>query len=340
MIVYIIRRLLLMVPTLVGASILVFTLTQFVPGGPVENLIRQMKVSSSGSANASVQVNDELREQLNKQFGFDKPVHIRYFNWLGDLLRFDFGKSYEYQEPVWDLIVERFPVSLTFGIWSFLLTYLLCIPMGIWKAVKDGSRFDYISSLLLFLGYSMPSFSLAVLLIVLFGGGSFFDWFPVQGLHSDGAENLPFVEYVLDYLHHIVLPLFCYVIGNFATLTFLMKNSFIDQINLDYVRTARAKGLPDRVVYFRHVLRNALIPIATGVGSYVGIFLTGSILLEQIFGIEGISLLFYNSIMSRDYPIALALVVLGTVSGILGNLLSDLLYVVIDPRIDFDAIEN
>ncbi len=334
---YIIRRLMLMVPTLIGVSILVFVLIQIVPGGPIDNIIRQMKMGQKGAgSNARVQINEELRNQLKKQFGFDKPIYVRYFKWMRDILTFDFGESYEYKEPVLDLIIRRLPVSLSFGVWSFLLAYLLCIPLGVYKAIQDGAPFDSITSFTLFLLYSIPSYALAILLITFLGGGSFWDIFPIQGLHDDEAETFSTFFYILDYLHHLILPLTCYVIGQFAVLTMLMKNSFLEQINQDYVRTARAKGLTEKIVYFKHVLRNALIPIATGLGGYIGIFLTGSILLESIFGLNGIGLLNYESILSRDYPVVLAIIMLTALSTVLGNFISDMLYVVINPKISFE----
>lgn len=334
---YIVRRILLMIPTLLGISVFIFGLIQVVPGGPVDNIIRQMKMGSAQSGgNVNVQISEELRIQLNKQFGFDKPLYVRYLKWVSDILRLDFGTSYEYQEPVIDVLKRRLPVSLSFGIWSLLLSYSLCIPLGVYKALKDGSTFDAGSSLVLFVLYSIPVYALAILLIVFLGGGSFWNFFPIQGLHNDEAAGLSTWAYILDYLHHLALPLFCYVIGQFASLTLLMKNAFLEQINKDFVRTAKARGLPEYIINFKHILRNALIPIATGMGQYVGIFLAGSILIEKIFGLEGIGLLNFESILARDYPVVLAIILLSAIASVIGNLVSDVLYVAINPRIHFN----
>lgn len=326
-----------MIPTLFGISLLVFTLTQIVPGGPVETFMQQMRFGGSGdTSSGQSQVTEELRQELNKLYGFDKPVHERYLTWFGNVLKLDFGDSYEYREPVIDVIKQKLPVSLTFGVFTFFAVYLISIPLGVLKAVKDGSKFDAVSSVLLFTGYSIPSFALGIILIVLFCGGSFFDWFPLQGLYSDEFEDLTLMGQILDYLHHIVLPLTAYIVGQFALSTMMMKNSFLEQISQDYVRTARAKGLSDKKVYFKHVLRNALIPIATEIGEFTSIFLMGSILIEQIFGLDGIGLLNYESILTRDYPVVLAIIMIASVARLLGVLLSDILYVLLDPKISFD----
>lgn len=335
---YIVRRLLLMVPTLLGISILVFGLTQIVPGGPVETMMQQLRFGGAGgdSGSSAGAVTEELKEELNRLYGFDKPIHERYLHWIGNVLRGDFGDSYEYGEPVLDVIIQKLPVSLTFGVFTFLAVYLISIPLGVYKAIRDGTKFDAFSSIALFVGYSIPSFALGIILIVLFCGGSFFDWFPLQGLYSDDFEDLSLGGKIIDYLHHIVLPLTAYIVGQFALSTMMMKNSFLEQISQDYVRTARAKGLSERKVHFKHVLRNALIPIATEIGEFTSIFLMGSILIEQIFGLDGIGLLNFESIMTRDYPVVLAIIVIASVARLLGVLISDLLYVLLDPRINFD----
>ncbi|MFK7873584.1 MAG: ABC transporter permease subunit [Oligoflexales bacterium] len=335
--VYLIRRFLLMVPTLFGISILIFGLTQVVPGGPVERMLQQLRFGGAGGGgNASAGVTDELIEDLNRLYGFDKPVHERYLNWITDVAQLKFGESYEYHEPVLDVITQKLPVSLTFGVFTFFLVYLISIPLGVYKAVKDGSRFDAWSSFLLFFAYSIPSFALCVVFIVLFCGGSFWDIFPMQGLVSDEFEDLSRWEQIKDYFHHIFLPLSAYVVGQFALSTMMMKNSFLEQIRQDYVRTAFAKGLGEKVVYMKHVLRNALIPIATEIGEFVSIFLMGSILIEQIFGLDGIGLLNYESIMTRDYPVVLAIIMIASGLKMLGVLVSDFLYVILDPKISFD----
>ena len=288
-------------PNTFGISLFVFILTQIVPGGPVERFMQQMRFGAAGDTGSTQsEVTEELRAELNRLYGFDKPPHERYLKWMGDVLSLDFGESYEYGEPVIDVLKQKLPVSLTFGIFTFLAVYLISIPLGVYKAIRDGSKFDAVSSIALFTGYSIPSFALGIIFIVLFCGGSFLDWFPMQGLVSDEFEELSLWGKILDYLHHITLPLSAYVIGQFALSTMMMKNSFLEQISQDYVRTARAKGLAEKKIYFKHVLRNALIPIATEIGEFTSI-LMGSILIEQIFGLDGIGLLNYDSIMARDY---------------------------------------
>lgn len=333
---YILRRLLAFLPTLFGITLVCFTLIQVVPGGPVEKAIQRMRYGAGGdTASSKVEVTEELRRQLEKQYGFDKPIHERYLHWLGDVARLDFGRSYYHERPVLDLLIERFPVSLTFGIFNFIFVYLISIPLGISKAVRDGSRFDSLSSIALFVAYSIPPFALGIVLIVFLCGGSYLNLFPLQGLVSDNFSELSRFDQLKDYLHHAFLPLLCYIIGDFAVLTMVMKNSLIEQLSQDYRRTAEAKGLSSRMVIYKHCLRNALIPIATGIGGYIGLFLTGSLLIEQVFGLDGVGRLSYESIMERDYPVVLAIIFIGSVATMLGNLISDTLYVLIDPRIDF-----
>lgn len=333
---YIFRRLLAMLPTLFGITLVCFTLIQIVPGGPVEKAIQRLKYGAGGdTASGRVEITDKLRKQLEVQYGFDKPVHVRYLNWLKDVARLDFGRSYYYEQPVLEIISDRFPVSLTFGIFNFILVYLISIPLGIKKAVGDGSRFDSASSIALFVAYSIPPFALGILLIVFLCGGSYLNLFPLQGLVSDNFDDLTTIGQITDYLHHAFLPLVCYTIGDFAIVTMVMKNSLIEQLSQDYKRTAVAKGLPERLVIYKHCLRNALIPIATGLGAYIGIFLTGSLLIEQVFGLDGVGRLSFDSIMERDYPVVLAIIFIASIATLLGNLISDCLYVAIDPRIDF-----
>lgn len=335
---YIFRRLLAMLPTLFGITLVCFTLIQIVPGGPVEKAIQRMKFGTGGGdvASGKVEVTEKLRKQLEAQYGFDKPVHVRYINWLKDVSQLNFGRSYYYEEPVLDIISDRFPVSLTFGIFNFFLVYLISIPLGIKKAVKDGTRFDSTTSIGLFVAYSIPPFALGILLIVFLCGGSYLDMFPLQGLVSDNFDDLTTFGKIKDYLHHAFLPLLCYTIGDFAIVTMVMKNSLLEQLSQDYKRTAVAKGLTERAVIFKHCLRNALIPIATGLGAYIGLFLTGSLLIEQVFGLDGIGRLSFDSIMERDYPVVLAIIFLASIATLMGNLISDCLYVAIDPRIDFN----
>lgn len=334
--IYLLKRLMAIVPTLFGITLVSFALVQIVPGGPVEKALQQMRFGGSlQHAQSSVEVTEELRTQLEKQFGFDKPVHERYLLWISSVIRADFGRSYYHERPVMEVIVERFPVSLTFGVFNFILVYLISIPLGIMKAVRKGSVFDGVTSGVLFTAYSIPPFALGILLIVFLCGGSYLSWFPLQGLVSENFEELSLGAKVIDYLHHAALPLLCYVIGSFALVTMIMRNALVEQLNQDYVRTARAKGNTERRVIWKHCFRNALIPIVTGLGSYIGLFLTGSLLIEQIFGLNGIGKLSYDSLLERDYPIVLAIVILGSVTTVLGHVLSDFLYTIVDPRIDF-----
>ena len=341
---YFLRRIVFMLPTFIGITLITFVVINLAPGGPIEQMLSQMRFGGqiTGSASegslsgqADEGVNEEILAELKRQFGFDKPLYTRYGLWLWNLARLDFGQSFVYDEPVIEIIVSKFPVSLQFGVLSFFITYLVCIPLGIAKAVGDGTAFDGVTSVLVFVGYSVSPLMLGVLLIVLFGGGSFVDWFPISGLTSDFYEEMGFWGKVGDRMHHFVMPLFCYLISNFATLTLLMKNSILEEISRDYVTTARSKGLDDRVVFFRHVLRNALIPVATGLGGFLGVFFVGNLFIEQIFSLDGMGLLFYNSLLARDYTVLLGILSLVSVILMLGNLISDFLYVVVDPRIDF-----
>jgi len=341
---YFLRRILFMVPTFFGITLVIFVVINLAPGGPIEQMLSQMRFggeiaggASAGSltGTAGEGVNEEILAELRKQYGFDKPLLVRYGIWLLNLARLDFGLSFVYDEPAIDVIVDKMPVSLQFGVASFFITYLICIPLGIGKAVADGSLFDTATSVIVFVGYSVTPLMLGILLIVLFGGGSFLDWFPIFGQVSDLYDELGFWGRVGDRLHHFVLPLICYLITNFATLTLLMKNATLEEISKDYVVTARSKGLEERVVLLRHVLRNALIPIATGLGGFLGVFFVGNLFIEQIFSLDGMGLLFYNSLLARDYPVLLGILSLISIILMLGNLISDFLYVLIDPRIDF-----
>jgi len=340
---YFLRRILMIVPTFIGITLVTFVIINLAPGGPIEQMMRDIRFGAAASGMtagetsnlASQGVNEEILEELKRQFGFDKPLLTRYGLWLLSLARLDFGDSFVHDEPVIDVIVSKFPISLQFGLISFFLTYLVCIPLGIAKAVKDGHWFDHLSSILVFIGYSISPLMLGILLIVVFGGGTFFDWFPISGLTSDLYEEMGFWGKVWDRIHHMVLPLACYLISSFATLTLLMKNSVLEEIGKEYVITARSKGLTSGVVFFRHVLRNALIPIATGMGGFLGVFFVGNLFIEQIFSIDGMGLLFYNTLLARDYPLLLGLLSLISLVMMFGNLISDFLYIVVDPRIDF-----
>lgn len=329
-----------MVPTLLGVTIVVFAIVNLAPGSPVEQRLQQMRFagsadapSAAGSGNATV--SQEILDALNKQYGFDKPVYERYWIWLKNLSRLDFGESFTYEEPVIDVIMSKFPVSLQFGIASLILSYLISIPLGVYKAIKDGSTFDHLSSFFLFLAYSIPSFMLAILLIVYFAGGSFFDIFPIGGLYSDFYDEMNTWERMVDRVYHFILPLICFTIGSYTQLTMLMKNSLLEEVKKDYVRTARAKGLGEKAVYLKHALRNALIPIVTGLGGFLSVFFAGSLLLETIFQLDGMGLLGFNSILSRDYNVIMGLVFIQSLLMLIGNMISDIAYVLVDPRIDF-----
>lgn len=338
---YFIKRLLIIIPTLFGVTLIVFAIINMAPGGPIEQKLQQLRFGEGGESSnskgrgATQGVSDEVMEALKKQYGFDKPLHMRYLLWLKNIGTMNFGESFTYEEPVIDVIVSKFPVSLQFGIISLILSYLVSIPLGIVKAIHKGGVFDIISSFILFVFYSIPSFMLAILLIVFFAGGSFFEWFPVGGIHSESYDDLSGWGQLLDRIHHFILPLICWTIGSFTSLTILMKNSIIEEIKKDYIRTARAKGLDEKVVYMKHALKNALIPIVTGLGGFLSVFFASSLLLETIFQLDGIGLLSYKSVLSRDYNVIMGLVFIQSALFLLGNVLSDIAYVLVDPRIDF-----
>lgn len=339
---YFLRRFLLIIPTFIGITLITFLILQIVPGGPLEMEIMkirmggQMKGSESGSNTGTTQnIPQSAIEELQKFYGFDKPIHQRYLIWIGNLLKFDLGKSYVYSEPVLDVITSRFPVSIYFGLIGFLLTYIVCIPLGVYKAVKNGSTFDFISSAIVFIGYAIPGFAFGALMLVLFGGGSFWDVFPLGGFRSTDFESLSFTGKIADQVNHTILPVISYVIGSFATLTILTKNSVIENLSQDYIRTAFSKGLSERKVIFGHALRNSLIPISTGLGHAVSLVLAGSILIEKVFNINGIGLLSYDSIVQRDYPVVMGILVISSLLLLIGNIISDILYAIVDPRIRF-----
>ncbi len=338
---YFIKRILLIIPTLLGITIACFLVMQMVPGGPVEQALQKIKHAAQdgngvagNTVSMSAMTQDEL-ENIKKYYGFDKPVLVRYFSWLSKLLRLDFGTSYAYEKPVLEVIASRFPVSLTFGLTGMFFTYLLCIPLGIKKALKHNEPYDNWTSILIFAGYSIPSFVLGLILIVLFGGGSFWDIFPVSGVVSDNYEQFSLMGKIVDYIIHMFLPVLCYIIGGFATLTLLMKNSLMEQLNQDYIRTALAKGLTYEQAVFKHALRNALIPIVTNIGMIISVILSGSMLIETIFTIDGMGLLGYESIVNRDYPVALGLIVISSLLVLVGRIISDFCLVLVDPRIKF-----
>ena len=340
---YFIRRLLLIIPTFLGITIITFFILQIVPGGPLEIELMKFRygshyggeVGSSSGNVTNVSIPEASLKEMKEFYGFDKPIITRYFLWLGNLLKLNFGKSYVYSEPVLDVIASRFPVSIYFGMIGFILTYLVCVPLGVFKAVKNGSKFDFISSVVVFIGYSTPGWAFGALLLILFGGGSFWNVFPLGGFRSDDFEALNFFQKILDQLHHTILPVTAYVIGNFATLTIITKNSVIENLSQDYIRTAFAKGLSENRVIFHHALRNSLIPIATGLGHFLSLILAGSFLIEKVFNIQGMGLLGYNSIINRDYPVIMGILVISSLLMLLGNIFSDVIYAIVDPRIKF-----
>ena len=340
---YLLRRFFLMIPTFLGITILSFGVIQLAPGGPIENYMANLKFGASGgsehgdsSGGGGKAVTAQVLEELKKQYGFDKPIHIRYLNWLKDTVTLDFGYSHTFGKPVLSLIASKFPVSLRFGITSLILTYLICIPLGILKAMKHGSYFDYISSFTVFVLYSIFPFMLAILLIVVFAGK--LDWFPLGGIMTLDSDNFTLFQKIKDQLWHMVLPLACFIVNDFAILTILMKNSIIEEVGRDYVRTARAKGLDEKTVIVKHAFRNALIPIATGFGGFIGAIFASNLLLERIFNLDGFGKLFYDAALQRDYPVLMAQVVIGAMLILCGQLISDIAYVVVDPRIDFASV--
>ncbi|MCW8922850.1 MAG: microcin C ABC transporter permease YejB [Gammaproteobacteria bacterium] len=347
---YILKRLLLMIPTLFGVMLITFAVTQFVPGGPVEQLVSQLEgnaVSGEASSGAhsmyrgATGLDEEYIEEIRALYGFDKPVHERFLNMVTNYLRFDLGDSYFHNESVIDLMISKLPVSISLGLWTFFIVYLTCIPLGIAKAVRDGSMFDVVSSTLILIGYAIPGFVLGITLLVFFGGGSFFDVFPLRGLVSDNWDAMSWGDKILDYLWHMVLPIIASVIGSFAVMTMLTKNSFIEEIRKQYVLTARAKGVSENAVLYRHVFRNAMIPLVTGFpAAFIGAFFTGSLLIETIFSLDGLGLLSYESVLKRDYPVVLGSLYLFTLMGLVAKLLADISYVLIDPRIHFESVDH
>ncbi|MDR6954932.1 microcin C transport system permease protein [Ancylobacter sp. 3268] len=366
MLAYIVRRIALMVPTLIGIMLISFVVVQFAPGGPIERVIAQLtgegssatqRISGGGGdfgggggsgAGSSDPASSKYRgaqgldpafiKQLEVQFGFDKPAYERFGKMLWDYARFDFGRSYFRDISVIDLIKEKMPVSISLGLWMMLITYAISIPLGIAKAVRDGSRFDVWTSAVIIIGYAIPSFLFAILLIILFAGGSFFSIFPLRGLTSDNWAQLSWGAKILDYFWHLVLPITSMVLGAFATMALLTKNSFLDEIRKQYVVTARMKGLSERAVLYRHVFRNAMLIIIAGFpGAFVGAFFSGSLLIETIFSLDGLGLLGFESVLNRDYPVVFANLYIFSLVGLVVNLLSDLTYSWVDPRIDFET---
>ncbi len=368
MLAYLIRRLLLIVPTLFGIMIINFAVVQMAPGGPVEQMIARIKGQDVGvaerlGAGASSEVGGPSRragaektiaskyrgargidpaliKEIERRFGFDKPVHERFFLMVRSYVTFDFGESFFRDRSVIDLVLDKMPVSISLGLWTTLLIYLICIPLGIAKAVRDGSRFDVMSSGAIIVGNAVPSFLFAILLIIVFAGGRFLDWFPLRGLISDNWDELSLGGQIVDYFWHITLPVFAMVISGFAGLTLLTKNSFLDEINKQYVITARAKGLGEGRVLYGHVFRNAMLIVIAGFPSaFVGILFTGALLIEIIFSLDGLGLLGFTAALGRDYPVMFGTLYFFSLIGLLLNLIGDMAYTLVDPRIDFESRE-
>lgn len=358
---YVFRRLLLMLPTLFGILLISFVIIQFVPGGPVERMIAQLQghggdatsrfsggagdmanmqsaIGQSSKYRGAQGLDPEFIKELETLYGFDKPAPERFWIMMKNYLRFDLGQSYYRDISVVQLVAEKLPVSISLGLWSTLIIYLVSIPLGIRKAVKDGTPFDFWTSAAIFFGYSIPSFMFAILLIVLFAGGRYFEWFPLRGLVSENWKEMNFLQLVGDYAWHMTLPILAMVIHSFASLTLLTKNSFMDEINKQYVLTARSKGLSEKQVLYGHVFRNAMLIVIAGFpAAFIHIFFTGALLIEVIFSLDGLGLLGYESIINRDYPVVLGTLYIFALIGLVMTLLRDLIYVMVDPRIDFEA---
>jgi microcin C transport system permease protein len=360
---YIIRRLLLIIPTLLAIMLINFVIIQTAPGGPVEQIIAQLtgqgaaiteRVTQSGAGEVlggaprgegvaskyrgAQGLDPEFIKSLEKQFGFDKPLYERFFMMLKNYVVFDFGESYFRNRSVVDLVLEKMPVSISLGLWTTLLTYLISIPLGIAKAVRDGTRFDVWTSIVVVIGNAIPAFLFAVLLLVVFAGGSYVQWFPLRGLTSENWEMLSWPARIADYFWHLTLPITAMVIGGFATLTMLTKNSFLDQINQQYVLTARAKGLAEGRVLYGHIFRNAMLIVIAGFPSaFVGILFTGTVFIEIIFSLDGLGLLGFEAAFNRDYPLMFGTLYFFSLVGLVLNLVGDVMYTIVDPRIDFEA---
>ena len=340
---YLLTRLLLMIPTLLGVLLLTFAVIQFVPGGPVEQYLAEARAGAGGGSaegggmayRGAQGVDAKRLEEIKKLYGFDTPPHQRFFQMLGQFARFDLGRSFFQNKDVWQLIKDKLPVSISLGLWTFFISYGISVPLGVAKAVRAGSRFDLVTTLIVLVGYAIPGFVLGVALLVIFGGQ--LQWFPLRGLTSANWDELSWGAKIVDYLWHITLPVTAMVLGSFAVTAMLTKNSFLEEIRKQYVLTARAKGLTERQVLWKHVFRNALIPIVTGFpAAFIGAFFTGALLIETLFSLDGLGLLSYESVIRRDYPVVLGTLFLFTLIGLITKLISDLTYVWVDPRVKFD----
>lgn len=334
---YILRRLLLVIPTFIGITIVVFALTRMVPGGPIERMMTAYQMANQSQSSQHSLAGNTLSEdqllQLKQYYGFDKPILESYVDWLTKLLTFDLGQSTRYYEPVWDTIKERLPISIFYGVCTLILTYLIAIPLGIYKALKHGEAGDFATSVIVFLGYAIPNYIVAIALLYTFA--FHYELFPMGGFNSDDFDYLPWQEQVWDIIRHATLPLIAYISGSFAVMTFMVKNALLDNLSAQYVQTAIAKGLNFKQATFRHALRNSLIPLATHFGNNISIILMGSFLIETIFNIDGFGLLGYESLVERDYPVVMGILVISALLTLFGNILSDICVALADPRIRF-----
>ena len=343
---YFIRRLLLVIPTFVGVTILVFTLTRMVPGGPIERMLSEAALAGAGETSTvsdydghgGSMLSDEQLEDLKAYYGFDKPVVISYFEWLGKVLVLDLGRSTRYNDPVWETIRDRLPVSIFYGVSTLIIVYGVCIPLGIFKAIRHKTAFDNLTSAVVFAGYAIPSYVVAIFLLTAFAAN--LEWFPLGGFVSDDFADFTTMGKIGDLFDHAALPLIAYVMGSFAFSTMLMKNSLMDNLSAEYVRTAVAKGMAFRRAIFGHALRNSLIPIATSFGNNISLIITGSFLIEKIFNIDGFGLLGFESLVERDYPVVMGILVVTAVLFLIGNILSDICVAIVDPRVKFGSGES
>ena len=340
---YFIRRFLLIIPTFIGVTILVFALTRLVPGGPIERMLSEAALASAGETSTisdydghgGSMLSDEQLEDLKAYYGFDKPVVVSYFEWLGKVLVLDLGRSTRYSDPVWETIRDRLPVSIFYGVWTLIIVYGVCIPLGIFKAIWHKSAFDNLTSAVVFAGYAIPSYVVAIFLLTAFAAN--LEWFPLGGFVSDDFADFTTMEKIADLFDHAALPLIAYVMGSFAFSTMLMKNSLMDNLAAEYVRTAVAKGMDFRRAIFGHAFRNSLIPIATSFGNNISLIITGSFLIEKIFNIDGFGLLGFESLVERDYPVVMGILVISAVLFLIGNILSDICVAIVDPRVKFGS---
>lgn len=343
---YFIRRFLLIIPTFIGVTILVFALTRLVPGGPIERMLSEAALAGAGETSTisdydghgGSMLSDEQLEDLKAYYGFDKPVVVSYFEWLGKVLVLDLGRSTRYSDPVWETIRDRLPVSIFYGVWTLIIVYGVCIPLGIFKAIWHKSAFDNLTSAVVFAGYAIPSYVVAIFLLTAFAAN--LEWFPLGGFVSDDFADFTTMEKIADLFDHAALPLIAYVMGSFAFSTMLMKNSLMDNLAAEYVRTAVAKGMDFRRAIFGHAFRNSLIPIATSFGNNISLIITGSFLIEKIFNIDGFGLLGFESLVERDYPVVMGILVISAVLFLIGNILSDICVAIVDPRVKFGSGES